>query len=163
MQEPPSPDGSAQRALVTEGEGTRKKLIDVFEEPNDASEPEGSEPRQGAATEQGGDLTEISPARRVGVRFLQMYTFFAAPAKDDLYLLTTVYLVSVHGKTAGEVGSLQSLRDFGVAIGSVTAGYIIDRSRHKIEIAAVANVTSILGVIILLYTVDMGPSTFAPL
>jgi hypothetical protein len=125
--------------------------------PEDA---DGNADRQGAATEHGGDLTQIGPARRVGVRFLQMYTFFAAPAKDDLYLLTTVYLVSVHGKTAGEVGSLQSLRDFGVAIGSVTAGYIIDRSRHKIEIAAVANVMSILGVIILLYTVDMGPLYF---
>jgi hypothetical protein len=44
LQEPPSPDGCAQRALITEGvEGTRKKLIDVFEEPDDASEPEGSE------------------------------------------------------------------------------------------------------------------------
>lgn len=32
--EPPSSDGSAQRALVAEGEGTRKKLIDVFESPS---------------------------------------------------------------------------------------------------------------------------------
>jgi hypothetical protein len=38
LQEPPSSDDSAQRALVAEGEGTRKKLIDVFEEPDDASE-----------------------------------------------------------------------------------------------------------------------------
>lgn len=100
---------------------------------------------------------KIDSARWVGVRFLQMYTFFAAPAKDDLYLLTTVYLVSVHGKTAGEVGSLQSVRDFGVAIGSIFAGYIIDKSRHKIKIAAWANLMSILGVVILLSTVDMGP------
>jgi hypothetical protein len=107
-------------------------------------------------------LSAIEPARWVGVRFIQMYTFFAAPAKDDLALLIIVYLVFVHGKTPGQVGSLQAVRDFGVAIGSVGAGYIIDKSNHKLAIAAAANMTSIVGVIILLSSVDMGPLPLLP-